>query len=181
MKTIATTFTILFLSVAFASTASAHCQVPCGIYDDHARIHMLQEDAMTIAKAVANIDALGRATDAKSFNQRVRWVQAKEEHASRIITLVSEYFLTQKIKAASPNNKKAWATYLDQLLACHAVMRTAMKTKQTVSPDAVDELNAAIDKLGQYYPEKQSKGAKIKKRKRGGKGHSHGKGQHHTH
>ena len=36
---------------ASPATSEAHCQVPCGIYDDAARIARLREDTATIAKA----------------------------------------------------------------------------------------------------------------------------------
>ena len=152
MRLLLTLLAIPALCLATTTSASAHCQVPCGIYNDHGRIHMLKEDATTIGKAVANIEALGTATDPKSFNQRVRWIQTKEDHASHIIKVVSEYFLTQKIKPAKQSDRKAWMTYVDRLVACHAVMRAAMKTKQTVGKGAVGELREAITELGLFYP-----------------------------
>ena len=43
-----------FLFASFAASAAfAHCQVPCGIYDDGARIAQMKEDAATIEKATA--------------------------------------------------------------------------------------------------------------------------------
>ena len=33
----------------------AHCQIPCGIYDDHARVALMLEDVATIHKAVSQI------------------------------------------------------------------------------------------------------------------------------
>jgi nickel superoxide dismutase len=145
-------FALPLLCVAFSHEAFAHCQVPCGIYDDHARIHAMEEDTATIGKAVANIDALSGLTDAKSKNQLIRWVQAKEKHASHIIQVTAEYFLTQKIKPAKQDDRKAWKTYVDRLVACHAVMRAAMKTKQSVSTGNVSSLRQAIDDLGAFYP-----------------------------
>jgi len=145
-------FALPLLCIAFADQASAHCQVPCGIYDDHARIHAMEEDAATIGKAVANIEALSSLTDAKSKNQLIRWVQTKEQHASHIIQVVSEYFLTQKIKPAKQDDRKAWMVYVDRLVACHALMRAAMKTKQSVSTGNVSSLRQAIDDLGAFYP-----------------------------
>ena len=38
----------------------AHCQIPCGIYDDHARIHSMYEATETIRKAVTDILSLIR-------------------------------------------------------------------------------------------------------------------------
>ena len=145
---------LLSLGMLFVTVdARAHCQVPCGIYDDHARIHAMQEDASTIAKAVKKLNASADKTDAQSFNQRVRWTNTKEEHASRIIEVVSTYFLTQKLKPVKEKakNKAAYKDYIDRLVACHKVMRKAMKVKQTVDPAAVDKLNAAIKRLGELY------------------------------
>ena len=36
----------------------AHCQVPCGIYDDHARVQSMLEDSATVGKAVQMIGEL---------------------------------------------------------------------------------------------------------------------------
>ena len=37
--------------IAGSGDAFAHCQMPCGIYDDDARIQQMREDAVTIRKA----------------------------------------------------------------------------------------------------------------------------------
>ena len=37
------------------ATSGAHCQVPCGIYDDAARIARMYEDAATIEKAMVQM------------------------------------------------------------------------------------------------------------------------------
>ena len=144
---------ICFLT--YTSAASAHCQVPCGIYADHARIHAMLEDTTTIAKAVNQLKALETKTDAQSMNQRVRWTNTKESHASHIIEVVSTYFLTQKLKPADPTDNKAYNAYIQQLTACHQVMRHAMKAKQTVDAKATDALKAAIEHLGSFYPSKK--------------------------
>lgn len=149
-----------FLAVATAITgvswmmhtprAQAHCQVPCGIYDDAARIARLHEDAATIAKAIAQINGLAGQHDSTAMNQATRWINTKEQHASHIIEVVAQYFLTQKVKpqaAGSPEYKD----YLKTLADHHAVMAAAMKTKQTVDETAVDKLRHAIDALGRHY------------------------------
>lgn len=153
MTRAALSFSLFLLALAVgASTAAAHCQVPCGIYDDGARIAAMKEDATTIAKAVAQIGQLAGQGDAQSFNQAARWVATKEDHASRIITTVAEYFLTQKVKAPAAGAKKAEREHYHQLLADHhAVMKAAMKVKQTVDPSAVAALDAAIDEMGHHY------------------------------
>jgi nickel superoxide dismutase len=41
-------------------TAFAHCEIPCGIYDDHARIHMILEHVTTIEKSMNQITAISK-------------------------------------------------------------------------------------------------------------------------
>ncbi len=134
---------VLASIVAFDGNASAHCQVPCGIYDDPARIARLQEDAATISKATDKIAGLAGAHDAQGLNQAVRWINTKELHASHILEICSEYFLTQKIKPVAMGAEGREA-YLEHLATVHAVMVAAMKTKQTVSREAVAKLEEAI-------------------------------------
>lgn len=133
-----------------ARRADAHCQVPCGIYDDAARIKFLKEDATTIAKAITNIVELSGKNDAQSFNQATRWVATKEDHASHIITVVSEYFLTQKVKPVAEGSD-GYDAYLKSLADHHAVMVAAMKTKQHADPATVTALEKAIDALAKHY------------------------------
>jgi nickel superoxide dismutase len=146
-----TTLAAFLTFTLVASTAFAHCQVPCGIYDDGARVAQMREDAETITKAIGKITQLAGQHDATAFNQAARWVNTKEEHASRIITTVSEYFLTQKVKAPKAGDPKASAHYHQLLADHHAVMKAAMTTKQTVSPAAAHALMKAIDGLADHY------------------------------
>ncbi|NLX12528.1 MAG: hypothetical protein GXY44_02600 [Phycisphaerales bacterium] len=128
----------------------AHCQVPCGIYDDSARISALLEDTTTIAKAMSEMHKLAENKDPLSVNQMTRWVITKEEHATRIIDTVAAYFLTQLVKEVEPG-AEGYTAYLESLATHHRVMRLAMKCKQTVDPANAEALKAAIEKLGQLY------------------------------
>ncbi len=130
--------------------AEAHCQVPCGIYDDTARIKSLREDAATIAKAITQIKALSGKNEPLALNQATRWIITKEAHASNMIKVVSEYFLTQKVKPVAAG-QDGYEAYLKKLADHHAVMRAAMKTKQTVDPADVAQLGRAIDALAAHY------------------------------
>jgi len=47
-------------------------QVPCGIYDDAAKIKELKQHSTTITKATNQINALSPALDAQALNQAVR-------------------------------------------------------------------------------------------------------------
>lgn len=131
--------------------ALAHCQVPCGIYDDEGRIDQIREDAVTIAKAIKLINALAASKTAQDQNQLVRWINTKEDHASKIITTISEYFLTQKIKPVPASEDEAYKVYLQQLADHHAVMVAAMQTKQKADPAVAEALKGAIEKIAPMY------------------------------
>ncbi len=130
--------------------ALTHCQMPCGIYDDTARVQALREDVATIEKAVTSITELAGKTDAQSINQATRWINAKEDHASAIITTIAEYFLTQRVKPVVPGEKSR-DSCLKSLSDHHAVMVVAMKVKQNVDPKLVASLKDAVDALEKYY------------------------------
>ncbi len=136
--------------VLLPALASGHCQIPCGIYDDAARIERLYEDVTTIEKGIGMINDLAGKTDAQSANQLTRWIMNKEEHASNIITIVAEYFLTQKVKPVAPG-AEGYEAYLQNLADHHGVMTAAMKAKQNADPQSVVALREAIDALARHY------------------------------
>ena len=134
------------MSLLFVPNAMAHCQIPCGIYDDHARVATMLEDVATIHKSVDLIAELAGKADAQSQNQLVRWVMNKEQHAQNIIDTISDYFLTQRVKASQED-------YAERLQKHHAVIVAAMRAKQNADPGIVDELKAAVEAVAPYYPE----------------------------
>lgn len=143
----------LGLTLLAATQAFAHCQVPCGIYDDHARVHAMEEDARTIAKAIDQIRELAGKTDAQSQNQLVRWTTTKEAHATNIQRTIADYFLTQRVKAPKEGDKAANDDYMKKLAAHHAVLVAAMKCKQKADPAVAKALMAAIEGIEAWYPE----------------------------
>ena len=126
----------------------SHCQVPCGIFDDPARVDALKEDAATVRKAMVQINELSATVNAQNINQMTRWINTKEEHASKIITLVAEYCLCQRVKKEIFASEK---DYSDALLAHHAVMQAAMKAKQSVDTAAADALDHGIGDFAKMY------------------------------
>ncbi len=132
--------------LALPQTGSAHCQIPCGIYDDHARINMLLEDATTIEKSAKLLAELSGKSDAQSQNQLVRWVMNKEQHAQKIIATMNDYFLTQRVKPAQKD-------YVERLKKHHAVIVAAMQAKQNADMKYVKALRESIEALAVYYPE----------------------------
>ena len=140
----------LLLIVLAPQMAAAHCQVPCGIYDDAARVARMNEDAATIEKAMVQMQDLAGKTDVQSANQLTRWIITKETHASNIITTVAEYFLTQKVKPVAAD-AEGHAAYLAKLEDHHLVMAAAMKAKQKSDPAVVAKLREALERLGSHY------------------------------
>jgi nickel superoxide dismutase len=110
-----------------AVSAGAHCEVPCGVYGDAARFDMIEEDCQTIEKAMSKI------TSEASQNQVVRWTNAKEDHAGKVQHIVSQYFMTQRIKVGDEN-------YDEKLTLLHQMLVAAMKCKQTTDVANVEEL-----------------------------------------
>ena len=80
-----------------------HCQVPCGIYDDAVRIITFKEDFATISRAMSEINTLSAKNDPQSINQLNRWIMTKEEHANNCQRVVSDYFLTPRVKSKYKN------------------------------------------------------------------------------
>ena len=134
MKPIYQKLIILFLLLQ--GSLLAHCQVPCGIYNDAARIVQIQEDFSTIQKAMNKIKELSEQQDATSMNQMTRWILTKEEHASKIQKVVSDYFLTQRIKVKTEGTE--YDLYVKQTISLHQILVSAMKCKQTVDLKNVD-------------------------------------------
>ncbi len=126
-------------------TAEAHCQVPCGIYDDHARVQSMLEDAATITKATKMLAELSGKSDAQSQNQATRWVLNKEKHAQSIINTISDYYLTQRVKPSQ-------ADYAARLIKHHAVILAAMKAKQNADGTYATALAESIEALSTDYP-----------------------------
>ena len=141
-------FGILVISgmiMALTQPLHAHCQIPCGIYDDHARVQAMLEDAATVEKSVKLIADLSGKLDPQSQNQLIRWVMNKEKHAQNIIATISDYFLTQRVK---PSQKD----YTERLTRHHAVIVSAMKAKQHADMSYASDLKASIEALLLYYP-----------------------------
>ncbi|NIP85477.1 MAG: hypothetical protein GTO03_07905 [Planctomycetales bacterium] len=135
-----------------AGSAFAHCEVPCGVYDDQQRFDQMLEDQTTIAKAMTNIDELAGHSDAQSKNQLVRWIDTKEAHATSTQHIIAQYFMTQRIKSSDPGGV---ASYTKKLTAAHAVLVAAMKCKQSSDVATAAALRSAILDFYRAYEGKE--------------------------
>lgn len=135
-------------------TTDCHCQVPCGIFNDPVRVELLKEHAQTIKKAMLELNRIaenaapsGEQFSSQDFNQAARWVAVKEEAASEIMTIVSEYMLAQRVKKENFSEKE----YYKVLEIHHTLLQAAMKTKQTVDLDTYLKLEHAITDVSAMY------------------------------
>jgi len=126
----------------------AHCQIPCGIYGDEMRFQMLEEHITTIEKSMKTVVELS-ADPSKNANQLVRWVVNKENHADEMASIVTKYFLQQRLKLDDPQ----WAA---KVKPCHEILIYSMKVKQTTDQANVEKLRAAVAALKTVYFPKQA-------------------------
>ena len=131
---------ILFITASFAA---AHCEVPCGIYNDEMRINMIGEHIATIEKAMGQVTALqGKAP--VDYNQITRWIMTKEKHANELQKIVTQYFMTQRIP---PGDKD----YMKKMSLLHKMLVAAMKCKQTTDLAHTKELSSLLKEFHNVY------------------------------
>lgn len=139
---------IILAAQVWAVALFAHCEIPCGIYNDKARIEMIKEHVTTIEKSMNKIIELSKAGD-KNYNQLVRWVNNKEEHANKIQEIVTQYFMTQRIKL--PADAAGKVAYSERLALLHSMLVYAMKSKQTTDTKNCDMLREVVGKFDTAY------------------------------
>lgn len=140
----------LTLSLMFSGFAFAHCEIPCGIYDDQLRINQIREHIITIEKSIKNINKLS-AADEKNYNQLVRWINNKEKHANELQEIVYQYFMNQRIKPADVSDKIIYQRYIDQISLAHQLLVFAMKAKQSTDLANVEKLHSLVDDFEKAY------------------------------
>ncbi len=127
--------------------AYAHCEIPCGIYDDEMRIKIINEHIVTVEKSMKQIIELEKKEHHNS-NQLVRWIMNKEHHADKIQEIVSQYFMTQRIKLEMENYEK-------QLSLLHQMLIYSMKCKQTTDLANVTKLKSIVNDFDALYFKKK--------------------------
>ncbi|MDD5064660.1 MAG: superoxide dismutase [Ni] [Phycisphaerae bacterium] len=140
---------ILLLAVA-APFVYSHCQIPCGIYDDSARLAAIAENITTIEKAMKSIEELS-AQQKPNMNQIVRWVNVKDEHAGDIAHIASYYFMAQRIKPAEKSDAAGYEKYIKQLTLLHEMIIYSMKSKQTTDLANVKKLRSLLADFRSIY------------------------------
>ncbi len=127
---------LLVAPLALPVAAEAHCQIPCGIYDDQLRALLIREHIGTIEKSMNQITELSVAEN-PDMNQIVRWVENKEDHADKIVEIVTAYFLSQRIKLPAEGDE---AAYQERLALLHGLLVYTMKARQGTDPATIEKL-----------------------------------------
>ena len=137
---------IAAITLSSVHVVYSHCEIPCGIYGDKTRITILLEDITTIEKSMKEINRINgiEKPSALDQNQLVRWVKNKEEHANKVQHIVTQYFMTQRVKSSKPNYDK-------QLRTLHGLLVHAMKAKQTVDVAHVEHLRKLVHEFAGVY------------------------------
>ena len=141
---------LLSLLALIAVRVSSHCEIPCGIYDDEMRIKMIDENITTVEKSMKQIIELS-GQDKQNMNQIVRWVQNKENHVDEISHIVTQYFMTQRLKPVEADHSEAYMGYVEKLTLLHQMLVYSMKAKQTTDLANVEELRSLLTSFKAAY------------------------------
>jgi len=140
---------ILFVFVFSTSPLMAHCQIPCGIFEDNLRFDLMEEHFVTIEKSMKKIVELS-GDKTVDYNNLVRWVINKEQHAEELSHIITYYFMAQRIKIVEPQDPK-FALYSQQIFVLHKMLVATMKCKQSTDLTLVDSLRSLHSELKKLY------------------------------
>ncbi len=143
MKQMVPCFALISMVLFSAGVAGAHCQIPCGIYDDQMRVHMIAEHIKTIEKSMQEINRL-QSDSPGNYHQLVRWVVNKEHHADQIQEIVSQYFMAQRVKMDDDD-------YTKKLVLLHKMIVCAMKCKQVPELSHAHSLRNYLKEFSALY------------------------------
>jgi nickel superoxide dismutase len=137
--------------------ASAHCDIPCGIYDPHA----LQVAALTVIRMHQLIEALPKpdgGADKQAMDTYImqisRYTAVKEEHAKiaeqEIVILWTDYFKPEHLEKHSNLHDVVWkATKLTSTV------------KQQINMQAAQDLLASAQQIAEIFWD--TKGVKTRR------------------
>jgi nickel superoxide dismutase len=123
------------------TTAYAHCDVPCGIYDPHAA----ELAARTVARMVELIGQLPKENPTEADRAKiVRCITVKEQHAEivkhEIGVIWSDYFKPEHVERYPDLHDRTWK-----------ILKLAGKNKQNIDAAAAAELEAAVKEYADIF------------------------------
>lgn len=132
--------------------ASAHCDIPCGIYDPH----LAELAALTVVRMDDLIDEMARThkeTDLEYRNNLPRYVAVKEEHAEickrEVRVIWGDYFKPDMI-----------AKYPEVSDLVYQIMVAGSKARQTADRQNGMDLLNKVNRFAEIYWETKGIGSK---------------------
>jgi nickel superoxide dismutase len=126
-------------------TVSAHCDVPCGIYETDTMSHA----AATCLKMIDKIEELGEIDSPEKHNNFIRMVMTKEKHAERckreVAVLWGDYFKPEHLEKFPDLHDTVWKT-----------LKQAGKVKQTVSREESQKLVDMVHDLSHIFADSKA-------------------------
>jgi nickel superoxide dismutase len=121
--------------------ASAHCDIPCGIYDPHGA----ELAARTVARMVELIGQLPPGSTADADRQKfIRYVTVKEQHAElvkrEVQVIWSDYFKPEHLESYPELHAKVWQ-----------ILKLAGRNKQNIDATAAADLEAAVKEFAAIF------------------------------
>jgi len=123
--------------------ASAHCDIPCGIYDPH----LAQVAALTVIRMVDLMDDLMKnhtEASADFFNSMARYVAVKEEHAElakrEVRVIFGDYMKKEHVDK-----------YPELPALVHHVFQAGSKARQSASREAALEFLNLINQFAEIF------------------------------
>lgn len=123
------------------TTAYAHCDVPCGIYDPT----MARVAAATVVRMVEKIEALPKENPTvEDRNNFVRMVVTKEDHAQKckdeLLILWADFFKEEHLKLFPDLHDTFWKAE-----------KLCSENKQHVSMEKAQELKDQVEKIAEMF------------------------------
>jgi nickel superoxide dismutase len=125
--TIGWMMTMIFLKIDL----NAHCQLPCGIYHDDMVFDQIDQYAETMYKGISVLNQI-KINNMHDQNEVIRWVLEKEKESNEIASLITIFFLQQKIKPGEPETPK-------RLASAHKLLFLLVAIKQNTDLKFVKE------------------------------------------
>lgn len=124
----------------------AHCQMPCGIYNDQMVYDKIDEYFMTMVKAVSALKD-NKFENLHDRNQFVRWITEKDAQSDEVANVITTYFLQQKIRPGDEDN-------FDLVKSAHKLLFLLVAIKQNVDLKIVHEFGKEWDHFKElFHPE----------------------------
>ncbi len=130
----------------FIKPVSAHCDIPCGIYETDTMTHA----ATTCVRMCEKIAALEGADQEKSdaHNNFIRMVMTKERHASackeQLYILWSDYFKPEHLEKFPNLHDKFWQA-----------AKQCGKVKQSINKQEADKLVEMVHDIAHMFADSQ--------------------------